>query len=258
LSDYGHTVPRDALPLRLVQISDCHVSADSAAIYRGIDPRANFETLLQTVAAWRPQLLLVTGDLAEDGSQAAYRYLAGHLGRLGVPVLTLPGNHDLPEGQAEVFGHCPVRDPLVHDAGGWRLILLNSVAEGQVPGKLSTRMLDGLEKALDASARPTAVFLHHPPLPVGSPWIDKYPLLEPERLWAVLDKRDAVRFVAWGHVHQAYDAMRGRIRLLGAPSSAANSLPGQARFTHDPAGPACRWCGLRADGEFETGILAPG
>ena len=88
---------------RLIQISDCHVSADPGASYRGINPRQAFEKLLDHVIDWKPDALLVTGDLAEDGSEEAYRYLAMLLNDLDVPLLTLPGNHDRPMRQKQHF-----------------------------------------------------------------------------------------------------------------------------------------------------------
>ena len=85
--------------------------------------------------------------------------------------------------------------------------------------------------------RPALVFVHHQPLPVGSPWIDKYPLIEPERLWQRLDPQ-IVRIVAFGHVHQAFSGMKDGIACLSAPSTVANSQPGMARFTLGPDGTA--------------------
>jgi Icc protein len=56
-------------------------------------------------------------------------------------------------------------------------------------------------------------------------------------------------------VHQDIDLERDGIRMLGAPSSVANSLPGQEKFTLDTAGPACRWLRLSPNGEINTGLL---
>lgn len=240
--------------LRLVQVSDCHVSADPQARYRGGDPRAGLSATLHAAKAWCPQLILATGDLSEDGSLESYAWLAGQFEALGAPVLALPGNHDHPRRMADAFSHCPTDDPLVHDVPGWRLILLNSSAEGVVAGRLTERMLSGLADALASHHAAKLVLLHHPPLPVGSPWIDRYMLEAPERLWDLIDRPDVLA-VAWGHIHHAVALRHGHARLLGAPATSVNSLPGQQRFTPDPAGPACRWLELRSDGKLETGVL---
>ena len=248
----------DPQRLRLVQFTDCHVGSLAGAEYRGVDARQNLEAVLAQVVAWRPDVLIGTGDMSEDLGEASYRYLQERLARTGLPVLTLPGNHDDADLQQALLGPCPVDQPVVHDRGAWRFILLNSALPGKVPGRLDQTMLQGLDRALRDTRRFKAVFLHHQPLPVGSPWIDRYPLQEPERLWTRLDGRDDVRVVAWGHIHQAFSAVRGGITLLGAPSTAANSLPGRERFLFDPRGPACRWFEFAEDGSFETGILGLG
>ncbi len=64
-----------------------------------------------------------------------------------------------------------------------------------------------------------------------------------------------MRCVAWGHIHQDYDGVYRGIRMLGSPSTAANTLPGREKFTLDEAGPACRWLVLGREGGVETGLL---
>ena len=63
--------------------------------------------------------------------------------------------------------------------------------------------------------------------------------------------------MTWGHIHHPFDTTRKGVRLLGAPSSVANSLPNKQKFTLDLAGPACRWIELVEDGSVETGIMRP-
>ena len=51
--------------IRIVQISDCHVSADTGQTYRGINPHQNLISMMQKVADLKPDLLLATGDFIE-------------------------------------------------------------------------------------------------------------------------------------------------------------------------------------------------
>jgi Icc protein len=92
---------------------------------------------------------------------------------------------------------------------------------------------------------------------VDSPWIDKYPLMKPEQLWARLDET-MVRFVAFGHVHQAFSGAMNGIACLSAPSTVANSQSGMKRFTLDPTGPKARWFRLWPDGRWLSGIVSAG
>lgn len=243
------------MTLRLAQISDCHLSREPALRYRGIDPYRNLERVLQEVRAWSPDLLLATGDLSEDASAEAHAWLAARLAPLAVPVLALPGNHDDPQ---RLRGHFPltaVEAPLVHDTAHWRLVLLNSVIAGQIPGRLDERALEALDALLAERACFHLVALHHQPLPTGSAWIDRYPLLEPDGFRNLIGRYPGVRVVTWGHVHQAFDEQHGATHWLSAPSTASNSLPGRARFTPDPAGPGFRWLVLADDGAVETGVV---
>jgi Icc protein len=153
--------------LKIVQISDCHVSADPDAIYRGINPRQTFERLLPAVLAWKPDLILLTGDLAEDASDEAYAYLAAQIEKTGVPVLTLPGNHDLAARQKHHFRNTSVDQSLIHETEYWRVLMLNSAVEKQISGSFSDHQLEQIERELSVSDKPTLVALHHQPVPVG-------------------------------------------------------------------------------------------
>ena len=172
--------------------------------------------------------------------------------------MATPGNHDEAGAMAAQFAATATDAPLVFEAGGWRIVVLNSAVPGEVPGRLGAEVLAALDGALAQSEWPTLVALHHQPLPVGSPWIDKYPLLEPEGFWSVIHAHPAVRVVVWGHIHHAVEFDVNGVRALGGPSSASNSLPGHERFTFDESGPACRWLKLGLDGSFETGVLGAG
>lgn len=244
--------------LRIVQLSDCHLPGDRADSYRGRDSYAACEAVLGAVQAWAPDLVLATGDLSEDGSSVAYRWLAGQLRQLGKPVLAIPGNHDHAGRMSEHFAQVATGAPLVYDCRGWRMVMLDSAPAGLIAGRLDDGQLAQLEVALAESEMPKLVALHHQPVPVGSAWIDRYPLLEAERFWACLAGGRQVRSVCWGHVHQAFEQRVDGILALGAPSTVCNSLPGRPRFSWDGQAGACRWLELAPDGAIRTGLLTPG
>lgn len=242
---------------RIVQISDCHVSADRRKTYRGINPHHNLKAMMKKVKAFKPDLLLATGDLSEDGSRESYEALQAYLDLPGIPVLALPGNHDDPMLLAEAFPGSPVDSIAVSDHGPWQIIRLNSCLPGRPEGHLDEKALTELEALLSSNERrPVLIAVHHQPIPVGNPWIDKYPLDNPERLLQLIDHCPDVKAVLWGHIHHAFTAKRNGIALLGSPSSAINSLLNVQKFTADPAGPACRWLELNSDGTFLTGMVS--
>lgn len=240
----------------IVQVTDCHLPADPGQLYRGINPHQNLRIMLQRVKALKPDLLLASGDLSEDGSRASYETIARLFNTLDVPVLALPGNHDDAPLLAEMFPGSPVDGVAVTNHGPWQVIRLNSCLPGKPEGRFGKNTLAQLESVLeDGQQRPRLIAVHHHPLMIGSPWIDKYRLFEPEAFLRLLDQSTNVKAVAWGHVHQVFEGVRKGVAMLGGPSCAINSLAGAKKFTADPSGPACRWIELGCDGTFRTGIL---
>jgi Icc protein len=245
-------------PVRLVQLSDCHVPSDPAATYRGLDAGGALERLLVAVRSYSPDLVLLTGDVSEDAGDVSYDRVARSLAGLETPVLALPGNHDDPAVMQRYFPQGPWRGPAFYPLGDWLLVLLDSTVPGRIDGALSRATVSALEQGLaDSAAAHVLVALHHQPLPVASPWIDKYALEtdQAERLLALLEGDGRARCVTWGHVHQDFRAERGGMLLLGTPSTVANGVPGRAKFTLDENGPACRWLVLGTDGSVETGLV---
>jgi Icc protein len=242
--------------MRVVQLSDCHVSEGAGPTYRGADPRETLRLLVDRIIEWAPDVVLATGDLSEDGSEASYAWLADELARIPARLLTTPGNHDDAVRMKACFADCAVDDAVVLE-DDWQLVLVGSAKPGEIGGRFEAPQLEALDAALAGSDRPALVALHHQPFAVGSPWIDRYALAEPERLLRVLARHPRVRLLVWGHVHQDVEIRRQGMVGLGAPSTVSNSLPRQARFTVDPAGPACRWLELDRDGQFRTGLLRP-
>ncbi len=239
---------------RLAQISDCHLSASPDKPYRGLSADAGLVAVIKAVANWRADALMLTGDLSEDGSEASYQRLAALIEPLDIPVCALPGNHDVPELMQRYFPQGPYDGAIVQQAGSWKLLLLNSARPGRIDGSIDADDLQRVDQVL-AGKSPALLALHHQPLPIGSPWIDKYMLDEPEDLLSGVAAHEQIKVVVWGHVHQAFDQQIGNARFMSAPSTAANSLPASEKFTLDPDGPACRWLKLFADGSFESGII---
>lgn len=242
--------------LRVLQVSDCHLPHDPKTPYRGLNADRNLVGLLPAMRRWQPDLVLLTGDVSEDGSAAAYGRVSAQLSTVGAPVLALPGNHDDAAVMRRYFPSGPWGGPSLYEKRNWTLILLDSTEPGRVSGELSDSALAQLERHLYSRPnRHVLIALHHQPVLVGSPWIDRYALERADAFWGTVDRFPQVRCVTWGHVHQGYQQVRGEMALLGAPSTVANSLPGRETFTLDLGGPACRWLELGAEGAIETGLL---
>lgn len=243
------------MALKVAQLSDCHLPEDPRAPYREQDADANLERVWKTAREWGPDLVLLTGDLSEDASAASYDRL-GRILQTRLPVLAIPGNHDDPRLVEKLFPNGPWEGPLVWDEDEWSLVLTDSTRPGSIEGHFPDDALERLSGVFsNCAAEHLLVALHHQPIPVDAPWIDKYPLAEPAGFLEVIDSEPRVRCVVWGHIHHHFAADRNGVLMLGGPSTAANSAPRAARFELDPAGPACHRLELCDDGAVAYGQL---
>ncbi len=243
--------------VRLIQFTDLHLFGAETGRLRGILTLASASDALAHARAedWPPDALLVTGDIVHD-DPAGYAHFQRLFATLGIPVLCLPGNHDDPGAMRRALAKPPFVTGGHADIGRWRLVLLDSVQAGHAGGALSPARLAALDAALEqAGERHVLVCLHHHPVPMGSRWLDRVALANPEALFAVIDKHPRVRGILWGHVHQSFDALRNGVRLLATPSTCAQFRPRTEQFEVDPLPAAYRTLALRADGSIATELV---
>jgi 3',5'-cyclic-AMP phosphodiesterase len=234
----------------LVQISDVHLTVDGE-LMPGVRPRDNLLRGLSQLesAGLRPDVFLLSGDLADAGDGSCYDDLAAILGdaarRSGASVVCLPGNHDdrlafrrhllgAADGDPAGSGVCaagraddPVNQTVWRD--GLRIIALDSTIPGEAGGALSERTLGYLRSELATPAPDgTIVALHHPPIPSPVEPMSRIALREPERLRDAIVEAD-VRIVLCGHYHHAALGMLGPTPVWVAPATAyrADTTSGQ-------------------------------
>lgn len=256
LQGRARVATRDGTALRVLQLTDTHLIADPDGSLLGQRTRSTFEAVLELAQTsfWPPDLILLTGDLVHDEVPETYRYLARRLGRLAIPFLGIPGNHDRPDLLAEILDPEAGQGVRSVSVGGWHLILLDSTIAGEDGGRLSHRQLGEIDQVLTDQKGPALVCLHHQPVPVGSAWLDAIGLCNGDELLSVLSRHAQVQGVLWGHIHQDYSVQRQGWRLLGSPSTCVQFQPQSHRFALDDRPPGYRWLLLHADGRIETGI----
>jgi Icc protein len=244
--------------LRLLQISDTHLHATADSRMRGVTTYATLLSVLEHVqrdARWPVDAILATGDIVQDESRAGYERFRATVEPLGVPVLSIPGNHDDPKLMGEILtgGHFQVGGELRR--GPWSIVMLSTFLAGEDAGGLGPARLQGLRQSLAAHAgQHVLVAMHHHPLPMGSTWLDGVALRDAKLFWEIIDASPDVRVVICGHVHQASDQERKGVRFLSTPSTCAQFLPRSDFFALDERPPGLRWLSLYADGRIETEV----
>lgn len=252
------TLPDPGECLCLVQLTDTHLCQQNGGELLGMDTDHALDAVIDRARREqaRIDLVLATGDLANNGAREAYERLARKLAPLGAPSFWLPGNHD---DRQQMEQACP--DPASLSStiavGCWQVLMLDSQVPGEVGGELGEGQLDWLRRQLklaDAGGRFSLVCLHHQPLPVGCAWLDSQQTADGDRLLALLQEFPGVRGLLWGHVHQEFDQSRGQLRLLATPSTCVQFAPGSEDFRLDSLSPGYRWLRLFPDGRLETGV----
>ncbi|WP_455811471.1 3',5'-cyclic-AMP phosphodiesterase [Pseudomonas graminis] len=244
--------------VRILQITDTHLFAGKHETLLGVNTWASFDAVLDVIAADQRHydLIVATGDLAQDHSALAYQHFAEGIARLPAPCVWLPGNHDFQPTMFTTLAASTIADQkqvLVGDH--WQIVLLDSQVFGVPHGELSEYQLEWLESALAAEPqRHTLVLLHHHPVPSGCSWLDQHSLRNPHMLDTVLQRYPQAKNLLCGHIHQELDLEWQGRRVLASPSTCVQFKPHCTNFTIDAESPGWRWLDLYDDGRLDTQV----
>lgn len=251
-----------SMSVRVIQITDLHLFADPGAELRGVCPRSRFEAILGALQAERPSAdrLVITGDLTHDDRRETYQALRELMADWIDILRVIPGNHDDRAAMREVFGdriHAAAdRNVFVDEVGSWQLIGIDTQLTGAVGGRAGAVQLEWLARQLEDSAgRPTLLGLHHPPVAIGSRWLDEIGLEDADQLKALLARHPQVKLLCCGHIHQELaTAVSGRT-VLATPATAVQFQPGAEILEIDSVMPGYRVIELDDDGAWRSRVV---
>lgn len=225
--------------MRILHLSDTHLDRAGGPASDGADGTAALRCLLAELGHLRDlDAVVVTGDIADDGSPEAYErardLLSAYAGPRGAKIFCTTGNHDDRAAFAGVLGsgHVHTRPEAVYEGaageraavstvGGWRLVTLDSVVPGKAYGWLDRGQLDWLGEILatpapsttpapSAASAPSAppapsgtgtvLALHHPPIAMDVDVQRALGLQNSAELAGTIRGTD-VRLVLCGHFH---------------------------------------------------------
>ena len=209
--------------MRIAHLSDLHLTRGPLAA----QPAAGLADALGRLLAVepRPDCVVITGDLADTGHPDEYATLRAILRKCPLPVHLLPGNHDDPAALVARFGDTPylgngVSPSYTVEYPEATLVIANSWVQGSPAGCLGPAQLAWIDQALGARPDvPAFVCLHHPPVPVGIPFLDGMILDDAAGLAAVIGKHPHVVRVLAGHVHRDTSALFAGTVMTTAPST---------------------------------------
>jgi 3',5'-cyclic-AMP phosphodiesterase len=198
----------------------------------------------------------LTGDLIQDDSREAYGHIDRLLGVLGLPVRCVPGNHDIRPLMREVLDHEPFHYCGAAELRNWLVAGVDSCIEGSPGGRVAAAELDWLDEVIGASAAEHAlVCVHHPPLPIGSRWLDELGMENGDEFLRRLARTGKVRMAVFGHAHQAFEGRHGEVQVVGTPSTCRQFRIGSDSFEVDDNPPAYRRITLQPEGTVDTELV---
>ncbi|HSO06124.1 MAG TPA: phosphodiesterase [Pelomicrobium sp.] len=213
----------------IAQASDPHVTVPGVLMGGRVDTSALFARCVERLAALDPppDLVILSGDLANTGKPEEYQHLRRLLTGFQLPFRLMVGNHDDRDALRDAFPeHAYLReDPrYVHcafDAGPLRVLLLDTLDPGRDAGTLDAARLAWLAAQLDAEPRvPTLVFMHHPPFATGLAAMDAMRCDHADELERLVRRHGQVHVVACGHVHRPVVTRWAGALAMTAPSTA--------------------------------------
>jgi Icc protein len=226
--------------MRILHLSDTHLTRLPGGNQDGVDTRESLRRILHDCRELPgPDVVVVTGDVADDGSREAYTdaldLVGGFARQRRIPAIFSTGNHDeraaftavLGSGHFDAEGRDRPEDRLdsadgeraaVTTVAGHRIITLDSLVPGKGYGLVSAAQLGWLRDVLAEPAPQGSVLaLHHPPVVVpGVAVQEALGLRNGEDLAEAIGGTD-VRLVLCGHFHLQLFGMLAAVPVWVTP-----------------------------------------
>ena len=234
------------LSTRILQLTDLHVFRDPDARLRGIP---TFQLLCDVVEHIKQSgeefdFVVVTGDHTHDELQESYSAVRQVLSPWLDRLFQVPGNHDDRAVLRSVFsdriaGQGDTQINFTFQAGNWLCLGLDTHVPSSVPGLIDAEQIAWAKERV-RSLKPDLIglFLHHPPVNVGSEWMDIIGLTGKELLQSWFTEEPRIRFACCGHVHHEFQTRWNQTDILTTPSTGIQFSPqgSTPTFVADPPG----------------------
>ena len=202
--------------MRFIQLTDLHIPP-AGEKPNSIDIRSNFLKILNRVKELQPEFLVVTGDLCyKDGQDAIYEWIKMQLDKTTIPYTVIPGNHDDSTMLAQHFNlNAALKNGALYFSKDANRLFVDTSTK-----MLSKEQLNWLAGQLEQNSGPILLFIHHPVLEAGTPFMDVTHALtnKEEVAQLLLNYKDNV-YVFSGHFHIDKTIIRNNIIQHITPSS---------------------------------------
>lgn len=232
--------PGDEL-VRIATVSDIHLGAGPVGLLQRIreddghhDPhplRCGRAAIAES-RAWGSELLVVKGDVVEEGHQSEWDHADEMFRTAGMPVSIVPGNHEVRKGRKMDYPVTLVDGGIEivtgvhhHDLPGLRLVLVNSTVENHGHGAVD-HLVDEVATVAGDTDLPVLVAMHHYAQRFEVPWFwpPGIPGREARRFLDAVARANPRALVTSGHTHR--NRMRRHGPVLVSEVGSTKDFPG--------------------------------
>lgn len=199
--------------IKIAQISDSHLLDHKAKTIHEINPYTRLSNVIRYINKKKYDLILFTGDIANDGSKKSYIQFQKLIKKLDDQIIIVPGNHDdidnlikiIPQSKKLIIA--PRKEIKIKN---WYFLYIDTVVKNKNHGFFSKKCINNLKiNLMKKCGAPICVIMHHHPFDIGLPMIDQYKIQNTENFSRQLT-RD-VKLVIHGHIHSDYTIVKNRI-----------------------------------------------
>lgn len=225
--------------LTIAHITDLHIGGGSDLV-QGINVRENLRKALYSESVEAADLILLLGDLTDDGSIDGYEFVKSEMERRNKPWFFILGNHDDLKNCFTVFDKqkdCPFKDSYDYtfDFEGRHFICIDSSN-----GKITDDQLEWLKTEAAKTEEEVFLLTHYPPCICGHKFMDsRFALKDIEKIQSVLASIKNLKYIFCGHYHAKFDVTLPSGQIVHvAPPTQMQIDPEQVNFSLKTSNPA--------------------
>lgn len=234
--------------MRILQITDIHINK-LFELTNQVNVIENFSAILESGMEYRPDLVVLTGDLGHNDLQInVYQWIKEQVQSRGVPYRVIGGNHDDASMMVDVFGDVQgTKLYFTYRFENFKLLFLDTI-HGQVDDEQLEWLKDEIKEDI------TAIFMHYPPFLSGIPHMDtKYAMQQRTSFLDVLLGVNQRFRIFTGHYHTERVIEYENVSVYITPSTFVQISDKTLEFIPDHYKPAYRMLDWD-DGTFKTWV----
>jgi Icc protein len=243
--------------ITVLQLTDLHLFAEPDGLFNNTNTRDSFRSVLNHVQQHyeKPDLIVLTGDLAHDGKPETYQFISDALRVFSTPVYCVLGNHDNRDSANSVYPRNPITMDLHCVLKHWQIIMLDSNYQPNpesYEGEISEFDLQRMTELATRHSDKSILIATHHNLPEHADRGVAVEVRNHQRVMQHLEQLPNLKAVISGHVHQEFLIVQRGVCYLSTPSTGYQSTSKSGQVTGEA--PGYRWLKLYADGRFETDV----